>query len=91
MNSWPILNNKFSRVEFNNKYIKESLFTILNEYKDYTFAIRGSCLEENCPHPNADLDLFVIHKQVSFDYSILTELNLKLKFIGMYIDWHIFN
>jgi hypothetical protein len=89
--SWEVFNNRFTPSNFETNGIVNELKLILSEFKQFSFSVRGSILEEIIPHPNADIDLFLIYHTNTFDYSILTQLNYKLSYLKRYIDWHIFN
>ena len=77
------------------KYLQEnefcrSLKSELRSFKNYSFYLRGSMVESDNPHINADIDLYLIHK----NGIIKEDIDLLLSNMAKYnrpVDLHIFN
>ncbi|MHC1738064.1 MAG: hypothetical protein AB9882_08660 [Ignavibacteriaceae bacterium] len=85
------MDNKFVRRDFPKNELCGSLAGSLTEFSKYSFYIRGSLIEQENPHPNADLDLFIIHELDYFERSITKKIIEILSSYKRLVDLHILN
>lgn len=89
--NWVIKNNRFTKQQFSANPLCVSIANLLESFEDVSFYLRGSMIENESPHINADIDLYVIHKQNYLPREKAMEIITKLSFLNRFIDLHIFN
>lgn len=89
--NWEIKNNKFLRQQLPANHTCYSIANSIKGYKSLSFYLRGSLLEQETPHANADIDLYVIHKLNYLPREIALDIVKRLSDFNRFVDLHIFN
>lgn len=89
--NWEIKNKRFAKQQFSANQLCVSIANLLEVFEAVSFYLRGSMIEHENPHINADIDLYVIHQLNNFPRETALEIIARLSNLHRFIDLHIFN
>lgn len=89
--NWEIKNNRFTKQQLSGNQFCLSVAKLLEGFESLSFYLRGSMIEDETPHINADIDLYVIHQLNYLPREKSTEIIARLSCFNKFIDLHIFN
>lgn len=84
-------NNLFEYQDFKPNNISASIASHLDENINVSFYLRGSILESERPHINADIDLYLIHQGKRIHFDFISNLVNELSIYNRYVDLHVVN
>jgi hypothetical protein len=79
----------FRKQDLKPNAISSSIAAHLQENQEISFYLRGSILESEQPHVNADIDLYILHNDKKIELNFISYLLDELSIYKRYIDLHI--
>ena len=90
VSEWTIKDGIFRQTEFEVNPIVEAITGCLSNFSKHSIYLRGSMLESKCPHPNADIDICLIHEAQYISRNEALEIAGSLQHLGRMVDLHLF-
>ena len=86
---WEVIDGKFIKRDVRCNELTNSLKKILSPFHEHSIYIRGSMIEQSNPHPNADIDIYILHKEKNLLKKYTDEVLLQLSHYKRAIDLHV--
>jgi hypothetical protein len=86
---WEVIDGIFIKRDVRCNEMTNSLKKILSPFHEHSIYIRGSMIEQSNPHYNADMDIYILHKDKNILKKYTDEVLHKLSHFNRAIDIHV--
>jgi hypothetical protein len=86
---WEVIDGIFIKRDVRCNELTNSLKKILSPFYEHSIYIRGSLIEQSNPHPKADMDIYILHKDKNILKKFTDEVLQQLSHYKRAIDLHV--